>query len=200
MQTNKILVSSILLAGLILNFSILLTHDKQGEASKDFSLNDDAKVFTKSEIDSVRLTIYSNIDDYYTLDLENIFQSTEGNVVNVHYKNDILYYIKTYIYSEMFRSTEEYFFLNNRLVYFRCKNLNYEVPIYGIDDFDKNYIKSKDLYEYYKLSESDVIAYLNGKINSNEETNKNLNLLIEGLFLIVSELNKKYDKDFKIIN
>jgi len=120
--------------------------------------NDTAKInFIKTQFAAIN----NNLSSFKKVTVEDTAESTEGNEVVKYFSGNEIKKIKAIYLGETGKATDEYYFFNNKLIFYYRAVYRYDVPIYA----NNGKVKAKLAEEtrYYFNGDRIFLARLNPK-------------------------------------
>ena len=122
--------------------------------------------------------INKNIKSYKKVDKEDTAETTEGNEVDLYYSRDTIKKISAEYFGETGKSLEEYYFYNNKLIFYYSLATHYKLPFY----LTKNPLIASKNEERYYFNNGAIVKYIYSqgkKIPANEANKTGIETLKE---------------------
>jgi len=120
--------------------------------------SDTAKInFIKTQFSAIN----SNLNSFKKVEVEDTAETTEGNEVVKYFSGNEIEKIKAVYYGETGKATDEYYFFNNKLIFYYRAVYRYDVPIYANNGKVKTRLAEET--RYYFNGDKIFLARLNPK-------------------------------------
>ena len=120
--------------------------------------SDTAKInFVKTQFAAIN----NNLSSFKKVDVEDTAENTEGNEVVKYFSGNEIKKIKAVYYGETGKATDEYYFFNNKLIFYYRAIYRYDVPIYANNGKVKAILSEET--RYYFNGDKMILARLNPK-------------------------------------